>query len=374
MSQPNLSDLGVEMYYQTGSARRIEMLNAEKRSRRAAWPLRVNAVLYSFWFIMALGVLQPYLTKGIGVAWLIVAICGGFAAAFWILWLWSRVNPLPAAILGLLLYTSLRYAVAARYANGPLSQIAGTMAMSTMVGIGFLTWAIITASRERRLALAQANPPGSPQANPGGIASGIWLYLVLLTIVVIPISLGSENNYAFHDFLDVLKLEAIIVLTWAGIAWRDTLPALRNFASANWYVMAVMLGFATALFGSLYSDLLAAFLGQKSQDLANPYATHGIGWLGTIGLIALYPAIFEELAFRGVILPCLQRLLTSKEAIIVSGTMFMILHLRPVEAPVLLIAGLLLGYVRVKSKSLYPGMLIHFTHNAMIVAFAHWNF
>jgi membrane protease YdiL (CAAX protease family) len=52
--------------------------------------------------------------------------------------------------------------------------------------------------------------------------------------------------------------------------------------------------------------------------------------------------------------------------------MFMILHLSVPSAPHLLLLGALTGFVRLRSKSIWPCVLMHFTHNAMCLAFERW--
>jgi membrane protease YdiL (CAAX protease family) len=91
-------------------------------------------------------------------------------------------------------------------------------------------------------------------------------------------------------------------------------------------------------------------------------------------MIAAFPAFFEEVAFRGVIVPVLKRALTVRETVFVSGAMFMILHLNPMSAPVLLAAGIMLGYLRIKSGSIWPCVMLHFTHNALILLFEFIHF
>ena len=81
----------------------------------------------------------------------------------------------------------------------------------------------------------------------------------------------------------------------------------------------------------------------------------------------MQPAIFEELASRGVIFGALERVLAVREAIMVSALLFMIIHLAVLSFPHLLVLGLVLGYLRVRTGSLYPGMVLHFTHNLLVV-------
>lgn len=84
--------------------------------------------------------------------------------------------------------------------------------------------------------------------------------------------------------------------------------------------------------------------------------------------LALMPAICEEFFFRG----CLQTHLTRHSrqpqvAIWLTAFIFSLLHLDPVGFLPRLFLGALLGYVFAASRSLYPGILLHFLNNAAIV-------
>jgi membrane protease YdiL (CAAX protease family) len=63
----------------------------------------------------------------------------------------------------------------------------------------------------------------------------------------------------------------------------------------------------------------------------------------------------------------LQRVMAARDAVIVSSTLFMIIHLSPLSFPHLLLIGLVLGWMRVRSGSLYPGMVLHFVHNGLVL-------
>lgn len=93
---------------------------------------------------------------------------------------------------------------------------------------------------------------------------------------------------------------------------------------------------------------------------------------GAFGLnlltLALMPAVCEEFFFRG----CLQSFLMRRTrhpqtGIWLTAFIFSLLHLDPVGFLPRLFLGALLGYVFAASRSLYPGMLLHFLNNASVV-------
>lgn len=88
---------------------------------------------------------------------------------------------------------------------------------------------------------------------------------------------------------------------------------------------------------------------------------------GSILLIALTPAICEELAFRGFILTGFARSKRFGLAIVFSSIMFGMVHLIPQQVFNATLLGLLIGLLAIKSNSLLPCLLFHFTNNALAV-------
>ncbi len=81
--------------------------------------------------------------------------------------------------------------------------------------------------------------------------------------------------------------------------------------------------------------------------------------------IAVVPGIFEELAFRGVILTGLQKNARASSAIFVSAAFFGITHGILQQSINAFAIGLLLGYVAVRTGSLVPTIVMHVLHNGI---------
>lgn len=81
---------------------------------------------------------------------------------------------------------------------------------------------------------------------------------------------------------------------------------------------------------------------------------------------AILPALFEEFAYRGVILQSLRRY-GDWFAIFISALLFGILHGNIVQIPFAFLVGILLGYVCVVSGSMWISIAIHFGNNMLSV-------
>jgi sodium transport system permease protein len=84
-------------------------------------------------------------------------------------------------------------------------------------------------------------------------------------------------------------------------------------------------------------------------------------------LIAIAPAICEELAFRGFILTGLRRLGHKWGAIALASLFFGLTHFMLQQSLSAFVVGIVIGYVAVKTGSVLPGMLYHAVHNGLSV-------
>jgi membrane protease YdiL (CAAX protease family) len=363
----DLSTKALELFLGTDQAKTIERQILRQNAYKAQRPLRWLALVHTFIALIFVLLLYPFLANGKPWALQFEAVFAILALAYWMLWTWSMTNPLAAAVTGLLLYTSAVFLASAQQSALPNTKVhPPAIGIFGIVCIYLLTRSIMAGSRQRRLEIADAEstPEAAATLRPG-IASAIWLYVALLSILIVPREMAAKHELSFGDSLRIQALLTIVIVTWAIASWRVTLPAYVRWPAAKWFAQAIILGVATSLLAMIWSRILNQSLAVSTGDPTTLYFQHGLGWGAVIGLTCAWPAIFEEMAFRGIIVPVLFRALTKWEAIIASAAMFMILHLSVFSFPHLLCLGLALAYVRIRTGSIWPCVLMHFTHNFM---------
>jgi sodium transport system permease protein len=112
-----------------------------------------------------------------------------------------------------------------------------------------------------------------------------------------------------------------------------------------------------------YMEAMAAFITADSPAR----------FLWLIALVAVVPAISEELVFRGVLLSGFRSRAPAWAAVILTGLLFGLFHLSPATGfRVLPTAwmGMVLAWVVIASGSLPLAILLHFVNNALIVVLA----
>lgn len=89
-------------------------------------------------------------------------------------------------------------------------------------------------------------------------------------------------------------------------------------------------------------------------------------FLFTLFVLALVPAVSEELFFRGVVMRFFHKQTRNIHfSIFTSAAVFSFFHGTPYSFVSILIMGLLLGYIYYYTGSIWVSMIVHFTHNAI---------
>ena len=85
-----------------------------------------------------------------------------------------------------------------------------------------------------------------------------------------------------------------------------------------------------------------------------------------LGLVCVLPAVCEEFVHRGVLLQGIKHI-GFKKAIVISSLMFGLIHFNIQQFFYAFIIGLILGFVSVVAKNIWPAIIIHFMNNAISV-------
>jgi hypothetical protein len=122
--------------------------------------------------------------------------------------------------------------------------------------------------------------------------------------------------------------------------------------------------FSLSELNTLFMQFLQSF-GYTPQEIRLP-SMDGIGFVGTLIAVALLPAIFEELFFRGVLLEGLKPLGETSAALI-CGALFALYHQNPPQTVYQFCCGTAFAFVALRSGSILPTALAHFLNNAVIL-------
>ena len=130
-----------------------------------------------------------------------------------------------------------------------------------------------------------------------------------------------------------------------------------------------LMGIGFCSFANICVSMLGSFFMGfgVDYDLDRPDNPEGIlGFIISFIATAIVPALVEEFAFRGLILGSLKKY-GEAFAIIVSSVVFGLLHGNFEQIPFAFLVGLILGFVTVKSGSIWLACLIHFLNNGISI-------
>lgn len=204
-------------------------------------------------------------------------------------------------------------------------------------------------------------------------ASGPVLRLVqgfiTLGIFLFPALLGAHLFSA--DPGHFLAADRFPRPAWLHILWL-TLLALGSGLLSDWlYRLGMQLDWPGALAGVEQRFRASEQMMHRQYRILLQMDSFA-SFLQVLTVMALLPALAEEALFRGVIQPLFQRGTGQHRGIFLTALAFAVLHQQISAFLPILALGLVLGYVRQWSGSLWAPSLMHFVNNAAIVVSAYF--
>jgi membrane protease YdiL (CAAX protease family) len=208
-----------------------------------------------------------------------------------------------------------------------------------------------------------------PYRRDGPPRLALWLLLVAAMIALAYASRASEGKpdpqvlYEWATAAGGLIQDGILlglVLAIAG-ARRDLL-ALRLPRSIRTALLLVALWFVGVLiFESVYGHL-AHPGNEQGLTPAHWEPHHALAYVVNGIVICTFVPFVEELTYRGLGYSLLERF-GRWPAILAVGLLFGLAHGLIVSLPVLVVFGCVLAWIRARTGSVLPGMLLHATFN-----------
>ncbi|HEX9395654.1 MAG TPA: CPBP family glutamic-type intramembrane protease [Burkholderiales bacterium] len=199
-----------------------------------------------------------------------------------------------------------------------------------------------------------------------------WLFGLLLASSFV-FGLASRASHSPWGTVALSLVDALIVLTAVGLRF-DRLRFLFRIHSIG-LPAALRLAVWTTLFVALMAGYfwMLEHLGVPISSATRTFDRAGWPVWSMFLLVSLMPAFFEELAFRGVIQSSLERVFNTRDAWLIQAALFSVLHLAPLAFPSHFLMGLCFGMVRRRTRSVYPGMVLHASWNAYVVLGELWT-
>ena len=96
--------------------------------------------------------------------------------------------------------------------------------------------------------------------------------------------------------------------------------------------------------------------------------------IGVLVIVALIPAVCEEFLFRGLVQRSFERVFGGWKGVMLTGAIFGAYHLNPFSFIPLAVLGMYLGFLTMRSGSIWISVLAHFFNNAVATVALYLNF
>jgi sodium transport system permease protein len=212
--------------------------------------------------------------------------------------------------------------------------------------------------------LGRAVPTGR-----GAIAFAVVLVVIGYYGSFIAAKLDFAPSLLFVQ-LGLLLAPALLFIALARFSVRDTLwlrlpkgrAAIGAFlvAAGGWSVALLVASGMAAVFPAT-----ASYFEQLEKILG--FGTAGLPLAAKLALIALLPAVCEEVCFRGVVLSGLRSSGTAAGAVVGSAVLFGLFHVSPYHAVPAAVLGALFAIVVLATRSIVPGVVGHLVANGFAV-------
>ena len=223
----------------------------------------------------------------------------------------------------------------------------------------------------------------------GNIIGGALLFMTVISIIfgfvmrIVLISLGLWGTKEVAILSDPATLQLLQVIL-STIMF--TFPFVFLF-STNGYTISKLIKFKKPKKEDILPYLLfgiafCAFANITVSIIGNFFASFGIeynvdfgekpqgifGFMLTFIATAIVPALVEEFACRGIILGSLRKY-GDGFAVICSAILFGLMHGNFQQIPFAFLVGIALGYIVVKTNTIWIAVVVHFFNNAVSVVF-----
>lgn len=195
----------------------------------------------------------------------------------------------------------------------------------------------------------------------------IRLSLYYLVLVLVIGTHAFVLTPGFETTVTVDVLISLFTLILAISCFKEIVPLYKINLKAKPLLVSLLIPIPFAFVVDYLITGINNFFDLYTTGYYGIYAFTDHPILYSIVFVAIQPAIFEEMAFRGFMISDLLKFTNKKTVIIVTTILFGFVHFSPISLFWMLPMGWALATFRLKYNTLWYGMIFHFLHNATIV-------
>lgn len=184
------------------------------------------------------------------------------------------------------------------------------------------------------------------------------------------IASGAFGDFAFSFAVQILTLflmPLFLYCVFLNVKPKQVFKSC-NYEKINFqtvlisFMLGILCFFINVAVSSLFNGILT-FTGYKYPSSSSGSADYSIGnFFFQVLIVAILPAFCEEFLHRGIVLQGTKHM-GFKKSIVISSLLFGLMHFNIGQFVYAFVIGLILGFVAVVSKNIFPAIIIHFTNN-----------
>lgn len=192
-------------------------------------------------------------------------------------------------------------------------------------------------------------------------------HVFIFYFIYLFVCLLIKHTAWFNTYDELFWVEIALAVITLRFAWanREEIKPVIRFNNFKWPILLAVIAIAVA--GSLLvtvsvRELNVSFF-QSDISYYDAYKVYRYPTLVMIYSVALMPAIFEELAFRGIMYNYCLQFLDERLVVAVTAFLFAIMHLNLMSLVWLIPFAFFIGNLRRKYNTLWYGIVFHFAFN-----------
>lgn len=214
--------------------------------------------------------------------------------------------------------------------------------------------------------------PLTPFYGGAAFSVNVIIFLILSLVasgIIAAFSLVGSDGATYVSLLVSPLAIAITSLIFFKVTKSPVREILPFKTKPKYYLIGLLLIFGLLFSLSSLNDLLVKLfelMGYKRKGIPLPDFS---GWnvIPALIVIAVIPAIAEEILFRGIILNSTENDAGSLLSVVFVGLCFSLYHGSVEQTIYQFICGCLFAFLAVRSRSIAPSVVIHFINNALII-------
>ena len=217
---------------------------------------------------------------------------------------------------------------------------------------------------------------------------GYFCASIILTIIVLAATAGAIATYPdsandiltlpWVTYLNIIlsELSFLLVFLICNKKYKKEFFVANRikFKPNALIIIGTILGAAVLFFGSMNSSELFTHLfstfAKETPELAVPLDNFG-QFILAVFLLAILPAVCEELLFRGLIFNGLKSKLKAPWAILLSATLFALMHMSIYQTLHQFVLGVVLATLVYFTGTVVYSMIFHFINNFLVIFLAY---